>query len=190
MIEELVLKNRSYRRFDNSFNLSRENIEKYIDIARKCPSSGNLQPLKYFISTDNETNSKIFPCLTWAMYLKEWEGPDAKEHASSYVIILKRSDTGKDANCDAGIAAQTILLCATEEGLGGCIIRSIDKKRLIQNLNLNEESDILLVIALGKPIEKVKMVDIDEGDSIVYWRDEENTHVVPKRKLNDIIINL
>lgn len=189
MIESLALKNRSYRCFDKTFKMDRSTLENYIDIARLTPSSGNLQPLKYFISVDEKTNSLISPCLRWAMYIKEWGGPTEEELPSSYIIMLKRDDSSKEPFCDAGIAAQTILLRATEQGLGGCILRSIDKKALIDSLKLAKDSEILLVIALGKPKEEITLVDIDEGDDIKYWRNDNGIHHVPKRKLEDVIIN-
>jgi nitroreductase len=189
MLRELVLKNRSYRRFDTSIPLKREKILQFIDTARFVASAGNLQPLKYYVSSEESTNSLIFSCLKWAVYLKNWSGPKKSEQPTAYIVIIKRDETGKDVYCDAGIAAQTILLSATEEGFGGTIIRTIDKDILTQNLNFSSSTEILLVIALGKPKEDVVLDQVKENGEIKYWRDENNVHHVPKRTLDDILIS-
>jgi len=92
--------------------------------------------------------------------------------------------------CDHGIAAQSILLGATEKGLGGCMIGSIDKDGLRKALNITERYEILLVIALGKPKEKVVIDEVGEDGDIKYWRDENDVHHVPKRTLEELILNL
>jgi nitroreductase len=96
----------------------------------------------------------------------------------------------KNISCDHGIASQSILLGAIEKGFGGCIIASVDKKRLRKEFAIDDHYEILLVIALGKPRETVVINEINEEDDIQYWRDENMVHHVPKRKLEDIILNL
>ena len=65
MLKELVRKNRSYRRFDESRSVSREALLEMIDAARFSASARNAQPLKYFLSYSKEMNDRIFPCLAW-----------------------------------------------------------------------------------------------------------------------------
>jgi nitroreductase len=91
---------------------------------------------------------------------------------------------------DQGIAAQTIMLAATERGLGGCIMSNVQRTRLKQALNIPEKYDILLVLAIGKPKETVVIEEISDGEDIKYWRDPAAVHHVPKRKLADVVINL
>ena len=45
-----------------------------------------------------------------------------------------------------------------------------------------------LVLALGKPKETVKIVDIPENGSVKYYRDQDQVHYVPKRHLEDILV--
>ncbi len=188
MIKDLIKKNRSYRRFDNSFSVPLDTLRELIDFARLSPSGANLQPLKFIVSGSPVTNTKIFPCLAWAGYLKDWDGPIEKERPSAYIIILGDKSIKNEFSCDCGIAAQSILLGATEKGLGGCMIGSIQKNRLADTLNIDSQYEIQLVIALGKPVETVQIDEMKSADDIKYWRDIKNIHHVPKRSLDSIII--
>ena len=187
-LRELVLRNRSYRRFNESHSISRETLVELVDLARCTASAANRQPLKYIISTSPETNAQIFSCLAWAAYLKDWKGPVPGERPSAYIIILIDEKISKDWWCDDGIAAQTILLGAVEKGLAGCILGSIQKERLRSELSIPEHLMIRLVLALGKPAESITLEDLEPGGDIRYWRDEKGIHHVPKRKLEELII--
>lgn len=188
MFKDIVLKNRSYRRFHEGHKIDRQDLEDLVELARVCPSSANLQPLRYMLSCDETTNNLIFPHLKWAGYLKDWSGPAIGERPSAYIIVLADLGVGKVSSIDCGITSQTILLGAVEKELGGCMIASVDKVSLSKALNIGEGYEIMLVIALGKPKEKVVLEDITEGGSIKYWRDESGGHHVPKRRLEDIIL--
>jgi nitroreductase len=188
MIKELITKNRSYRRFREDVRINRETLVELVDLARLSPSGANLQPLKYILSRDPERNALVFPHLAWAGYLKDWPGPAEGERPAAYVIILSDTSVRKTGGCDHGIAAQSILLGASEKGLGGCIIGSIDRNRLRQALNIPAHCDVLIVIALGKPAEEVVIEKVGPDGDIKYWRDSQGTHHVPKRSLNDVIV--
>jgi nitroreductase len=188
MIRNLILKNRSYRRFYEDFPVKKRALEGLVDLARLSPSAANLQPLKYILSCEPEKNALIFPHLKWAGYLKDWPGPGKGERPSAYIIILGDTEVAASFGCDHGIAAQSILMGATEKGLGGCIIGSISREDLRKALEIPHLYEILLVLALGKPMEKVMVEASRDKDDIKYWRDKGMTHHVPKRKLGDIII--
>ena len=188
MITELVKENRSCRRFYEDHAIASETLKGFVDLARMSASGANLQPLKYVLSCDPQKNAEIFSCLAWAGYLKDWPGPEEGERPSAYIVILGDTGISESAGCDHGIAAQTILLGAREKGLAGCMLGSIDRKALRSNLNLPSELKILLVLAIGKPKEKVVMDTIGPNDSIKYWRDNDAVHHVPKRRLEDIIV--
>lgn len=186
-VKKLVEGCRSFRRFDQDHEIDSETVRHLVDIARLTPSATNRQPLKYIISTDKETNGKIFSCLRWAALLN-WDGPADGERATAYVIILTdNSIEHSSRSIDQGIAAYSILLGATEIGLGGCMIASIDRDKLRESLNIPSRFGISLVIALGKPKEEIVIDPLDTQESSNYWRAENGTHHVPKRKLEDVV---
>lgn len=189
MIKDLVLKNRSYRRFHQDEAVKPETLRELIDLARLSASGANQQPLKYILSWVAEKNIQIFPHLAWAGYLKDWDGPVESERPSAYIIILGDTEISKTFGVDHGIAAQSILLGAVEKGLGGCIIGSIKRDSLRDALGIPNCYEILLVLALGRPKETVVLVTTGEDGDIRYWRDNEGVHHVPKRRLDDIILD-
>ena len=188
-IKDLILQTRSYRRFHQSESIPRETLLSLIDLARQSASGANLQPLKYIISCDPVKNAIIFPHLAWAGYLKDWSGPVEGERPSAYIIILTDTTISKSPGCDHGIAAQSIMLGATEAGLGGCIIGSVQREELRTALNIAKHYDILLVLALGRPKETVVIETAGEDGDIRYWRDRDGVHHVPKRPMDEIIIS-
>ena len=187
MIRDMIVKNRSYRRFFQNHVIGTSLLEALIDLARLSPSAANLQRLRFKICNTEEENEKVFSTLSWAGYLTDWKGPEIGERPSAYITILStEKDTGKVA-CDAGIACQSILLGAVESELRGCIFASVKRDELQKLLKIPKKYSINYVIALGKPKENIKLEYVENND-IKYWRDENGTHHVPKRKLEDIII--
>jgi nitroreductase len=188
MLKEIARKNRSYRRFDQDVPIKLETLRELVDLARLSASALNLQPLKYMLSCEPKKNAMIFPLLGWAAYLKDWSGPVEGERPSAYIIMLGDTEISRNFGCDHGIAAQSILLGATEKGLGGCMIATVKRQELSQVLGIAPRYEILLVIALGKPKEKVVIEKLGADGDVKYWRDNQGVHHIPKRALNDIII--
>ncbi len=187
MIKDLVIRNRSCRRFHEDTVIGLDILRELVDLARLSPSGSNLQSLKYILSQNPQKNALIFPHLGWAGYLKDWPGPKEGERPSAYIVILGDIQISQSFGCDHGIAAQSILLGATEKGLAGCMIGSIGKG-LRQALDIAVCYKILLVLALGKAREKVVIEPVGPSGDIKYWRDREGVHHVPKRSLDEIII--
>jgi nitroreductase len=188
-IKDLVYKTRSCRRFEESHHIELKTLEGLIDLARMSASAANRQPLKYLLYNTPDSCERIFPSIAWAGYLKEWPGPGNGERPSAYIIILGDKSITETFSVDHGIAAQSIMLGATEAGLGGCMIASIKRDALRDELKIPERFEILLILALGKPVEKIIVDDIKDND-IKYWRDEIQTHYVPKRRLDEVILKL
>jgi nitroreductase len=188
-LKELITKTRSYRRFDESYQIDPKTIESLIDLARLSASGANKQPLKFLYYNTVKDCEKVFPYLVWAGYLRDWPGPDKGERPTGYIIILGDKSISEIFGIDHGIAAQSIMLGATEAGIGGCIVASITREELRSELSIPDNFEILLAIALGKPVENVIIENI-KNDDVKYWRDKDNNHHVPKRSLNELIIKL
>lgn len=190
MLKDLILSNRSCRRFHQEHTISLDTLKELVDLARLSASGSNKQPLKYYLSCDPETNAKIFPLVSsWKGAIPEWPGPKDGEKPSAFIIILGDTEVSSSFEVDTGIAAQSILLGATEKGLGGCMLGSIKKEETPKILNIPSRYRVLLGIALGKPAEKIVLETLKPGQNFKYWLDANDVHHVPKRPLEEIIIS-
>lgn len=188
-MKTLINKSRSYRRFIEDYQIEGETLRELIRLAQLSPSARNMQPLKFWLSSSPEMNDLIFPHLGWAGDLKDWGGPAEGERPSAYIVVLGDTKIRESFGIDHGIAAQSILLGAVEAGLGGCMIGSAKGDELAAALKIPERFQVLLVIALGKPAERVVIEIVDQGDNLTYYRDENDVHHVPKRGLDELILN-
>jgi nitroreductase len=187
-IRDLLARNRSYRRYDENHRLERSTLVDLVELTRFCPSAANRQPLRYLIACSPEETVEVFPHLYWAAALKDWPGPAEGERPAAYIIILGDTRISHNFDFDAGIAAQSMLLAAAEQGLGGCMIGSIDRKGLRAVLQIPDEYEIVLVVSLGKPGETVVLEDAKTSDDVTYWRDASGEHHVPKRPLAELLV--
>jgi len=185
---ELIKKNRSYRRFDNSKKIGDDTIMELIECARLSQSATNAQPLRYLAINDDAGCEKVFPHLKWAGMLKDWDGPVEAERPVSYILVMSDSEAVRVnfAQVDSGLAMQNICLSAINKGIGSCMIGSFNKKRIGEAFDIPDRYEILWGIALGYPVENVVITECD-GD-VSYYRDEEGNHYVPKIPLKDVII--
>ena len=187
MISELVKKNRSYRRFDSSVKITEGEMRSMIESARCSASAANRQRIRFALVSSKLECDTVFANIKLAGYLKDWQGPSESERPTAYVILAtKEEKLDTPLAVDLGIAAQSILLTATEMGFGGCMILSFDHAA-VDALIRNDEYKSALVIALGKPSERVYLTDVKDGD-IKYFRDENDDHAVPKLSLDELII--
>ncbi|MBN1755384.1 nitroreductase family protein [bacterium] len=189
MIRELIEKNRSYRRFFQDHQISGETLRELVGLARLGASASNRQPLRYILSNEPDKNALIFETLGWARFIEDWPCPSEGERPSAYVVILRDNEVGDSCGCDHGIAAQNILLGAVEKGLGGCMFGSMKKQKLRESLSIPDLYDIVLVVALGKPKEKVVVEEVKDGDTR-YWRDDAGTHHVPKWRVDELVLDI
>ncbi len=186
MFKDLLIKNRSIRFYDQSVAVSRENILDLVDCARISNSAGNRQPLKYFICHTPEMSATVHKYIGLA-----GNPPEGKRPAAYLVILLDSLLKGYGVpEMDCGIAAEVMLLRATEIGLGGCMIGMVNRKGLQKALSIPDRYEILLVLAIGKPQEThVFEVAESEKSDMTGWWDEQGVRHVPKRRLEDIVIN-
>lgn len=190
MILELAKKSRSYRGYDESRRVTREELVHFVDCARFAPSSVNGQPFKYYLAYEKEDVDRIQPLTGWARALPQMKLPHPGKCPTAFIIICQNTDWDADLKRyfkDVGIVAQTMLLAAAERDLGGIMIGNFSPDRVKETLSLPENLVPMLIVAFGKPDEKIVLTEIENGESIKYYRDENDVHYVPKRKLEDII---
>ena len=185
---DLVLKNRSYRGYDNSVKQTKEELMKLVDHARLMPAAKNAQPLKYFLAYEKEIVDLIQVHTKWAGLLSDLNLPFAGTKPTSFIVVLQDTDI-KTAmlQTDVGVVAATITLAAAEVGLGCCMIGAFSAAGVKEVMQLPQNLSPVLVIAIGKPDEKIVLTEVEDGN-VDYYRDENNVHYVPKRKLEDILI--
>ena len=189
MLKDLVYKCRSYRRFYENIRISEEELKDLVDLARMTASTANSQALKYHLVTRPEECAAVFGTLGWAGALPDWDGPKEGERPSAYIIVLCDNTLGKNKQTEVGITSQTMMLGAVEMGYGGWMRGNVRRTELAKHLSIDSERfTIELVLALGKPKETVKIVDIPENGSVKYYRDQDQVHYVPKRHLEDVLV--
>ena len=190
MLKDLLIASRSYRSFDESVKITNEMLADWVDHARYAPSSINLQMLKFISVTDASLCARVLENTRWAGKLKDIKLPPVGHAPVAYIVICANKNVTPAAESfdkDVGICAQTIMLAATEAGFGGCIIGSFDPDALKNILGLGENLVPKLVLALGKPDERVELADEAADGSVTYYR-EDGIHYVQKRKLENILI--
>jgi len=191
VIKDLIKKNRSVRGYDNSRDVTIEELREMVDCARLSASSVNIQPLKYILVNTVDGKARVLKQVSFAAKLSTLKLPHRGSEPMAYIVIcqdeqISKSETGFLR--DVGIVAQSITLAATELGLGACMLGYFSPDKLRQALDLSENLKPLLVISFGKSVEDIRIVEIEEGESTDYYRDEAGIHYVPKRKLDDVII--
>ena len=187
MLKDLVLANRSYRGYDESRKITKEELLEFVDCARLTPSSVNGQPFKYYLAWEKECVDKIQSMTKWARALPEMTLPHPGMCPTGFVIICQDTKIGESLGRyqkDVGIVAQTMLI-----GLGGCMIGNFNAGQVKEELQLAEHLAPMLIVAFGKPAEKIVLTEVGEDGNTNYYRDENDVHYVPKRKLEDIILS-
>lgn len=192
MLKDLVIANRSYRGYDETYKLTREELLNLVDHARLAPSSINAQPLRYFLAWKPEEVGTIQSLTKWARQLPKMHLPHEGMCPTGFIVICQDTTVSESLSRfqkDVGIVAQTILLAAVEQGLGGCMIGNFTPKSVSTALQLDEKMMPMLIVAIGKPKEQIVLKELEEGGSTKYYRDENDVHYVPKHKLEDLIIS-
>lgn len=186
----LLEADRSVRRFDGSRAVGRDTLLRLVDLTRYCASGRNMQPLRYRVVADAAGCEAVYPLLAWAGYLKDWDGPVPAERPTAYLVQCLDTRYGDNCLCDDGLQLQAITLGARALGIGACIIKAFNAPRLREALALPEEMVPRYVLALGYPAERVMIEDMSgEPDADCrYYRTPDGTHHVPKRPLDELII--
>lgn len=184
----LLEADRSIRRFDHLRPIGDSTLRRLVDLTRYCASGRNLQPLRYRLVSDPTECDALFPALAWAGYYKDWAGPAPSEQPVAYLVQCLDTDLTVNCLCDDGLQLQAITLGAAALGIGGCIIKSFNRKVLTEVLNLPGHLDPLYVLALGYPAETARIVPLGPDGDIRYYRSPASEQCVPKRPLDQLII--
>jgi nitroreductase len=184
MIYEKIKSRRTIRKYAQK-DVPKEVLLRCVDAARLSPSGANRQPLKYIIVNDQELTKEVFSTLKWAGYLPSYQ-PSECEMPRAYIVVLLDKGIFESAGHDAGIAAMSISMVARDEGLGSCILGSVNREKLQRILNVPDGLDIVLVVALGYPAENPVADEVKDGN-IKYWLDESGVLHVPKRNLEEVV---
>lgn len=192
MFLDLVKQARSHRGFRQDRKVTRQELEHLVECARFTPAARNDQVLKYYLAEKPETVATIQPLTKWAGALAELHLPRKGAEPVAYIVICLDGSLAENPapyQRDVGIVAQTMLLAAAEMGLNGCMIGSFAAGELREKLGLPEAIKPQLLLALGEGTDRIVMTDVGEDGSTTYYRDAEDTHYVPKRTLEQLILN-
>lgn len=182
---------RTYRRFDESRQISDKIVADMKRSAYLSSSAMNRQPLRYiYIRTPDVVNA-IFDITSWGGYLPDGAGrPKTGERPTMFVAILSAKDLqSKYTAFDEGLAASNLTLTAWAHGVGSCILGSVKHEPLREMLDISDEYDISCVIGFGYPTHTSTVVDETDGD-IKYRLDDNKNYIVPKRKIKDTVTEI
>lgn len=182
-LASLLMKNRSTRGFDSSFKVRKDQLISLIEAARLAPTAMNQQALRYRLVTSEEAHL-VLPHIRLGGALPELKLPFAGTEPNAFVVICAKKE-GRFVDMDLGIATQTILLRAVEMGLNGICIAAFNQEAVSEALKLPYRPQ--LILAIGRSAERIEIVDIADGESQTYYR-ENGTHFVPKLRTEELII--
>ena len=187
MIDELVAKRRSIRRFeDKKIDLSV--LKNIVKCGRLYPSRGNRQPLKFILVDNEQMCGKIFDNILWGSKVSGYKIFNDKEYSpKAYILVLiDKNITNAGYEYEMGASIQNMLLCATENQIGSVWIKSADMKKIKKLLEIEENNiEIDSLIALGYAKHTSKIIEMEDSFNTII--DDELNLNVPKRKERDII---
>jgi nitroreductase len=166
--------------------IDKDTLRKLFNAARVAPSAFNMQPLKYLVVNGPALVDAVFQTTSWANYLEGKGTPALNKKSVVYIIVLADKSIRENGYAiDIGLALENLTLTAWEEGIGCCIQGSIDRDRIKTLFNIPDRYIINDAVAMGYRAEQPVLVDA-QGDDIKYYKYENGTLHVPKRKLEDI----
>lgn len=184
-LDSLLIKNRSHRGYSHDVVISREMLQRLVSVNTKIPSARNQQCLRFKLVTQDSGADIVLENIKLGGALPELHLPYPGTEPQAFIIICSTQAESKLVDIDLGISVQSMLLKAVELGLNGIIIGAFNKARLQEAFQLPYEP--VLILAIGKGIEHIQLVDIDESESHNYYR-QDNIHYVPKVKIDNLII--
>lgn len=181
---KLLQRNRSHRAYDVSFQVREDQLRRIIEINRYTPSARNQQVLRFRMVLSDEAE-KVLPHIRLGAALPELNLPQKGSEPRAFIIICSIVEESRFVDIDLGIAAQSMLLQATEIGLNGICIAAFDKQRIKEQFNLPYEP--LMILAIGRGKDNIVLTEIKANESHNYYR-KDGIHYVPKLSFEELII--
>lgn len=185
-VYDAIFNRRTIRKFEQK-EIGDETLLRLIDCARVAAYPANVQPLKFKIIKGADLLSKIYSSTKWAGALKDG-APKEGERPMAYIAILgdKNIKAQGGFEVEAGAAVTTMMLQAVEDGLATCWLGAIKRDEIKKTLNLNDNLDVVYLLAIGYGKQNSRMVDM--ADSVKYYESEDGTINVPKRSMDEVLV--
>ena len=184
-LDTLLKKNRSYRGYDKKTLVTQEQLRKIVAVNTLLPSGRNQQALRFKLVTHDTGAEKVLANIKLGGALPELHLPFEGTEPEAFIIICSTVPENKILDIDLGISAQSMLLKAVEMGLNGIMIGAYNKENIKKEFDLPYEP--VLIVAIGKGTENIRLVEINEDESHKYYR-QDGVHFVPKVKLEQLIL--
>lgn len=184
-LDTLLLKNRSHRAYDTTYEVARRQLEAIVSVNTKIPSGRNAQRLRFKLLEAREGGESFCRFLHLGGYLPELHLPAPGTEPQAFIVVCSTEAESPTIDIDLGISLQSMALKAVEIGLNALIIRAFDHNEVKQALNL--ELEPLAVLAVGKGLDKIELTEIPAGASTRYYR-KDGVHYVPKIRIEDLLL--
>ena len=185
-LDSLLIRNRSCRGYDSNYIVSKEELLKIVEVNTKIASARNQQVLRFRLVYGTEAK-EVTKAIKLGGALPELNLPLPGTEPNAYIIICTQEPKGKWVDIDLGISAQSMLLKAVDLGLNGICIAAFNKEKICALVNGSRQMEPLLILAIGKSIERFQLLPIGEDDEHNYFR-KNGVHFVPKVRIEDLLI--
>ena len=184
-LDTLLTQNRSCRGYDPSVIISQELLQRIVAVNTKLASAKNQQCLRFKLVTRENGAEQVTEHIKLGALLPDLHLPFPGTEPPAYIIVCSTVPENKMVDIDLGISVQSMLLKAVELGLNGVIIGAFNKQKITELFQLPYEP--LLLVAVGKGIERFQLKEIGEAECHHYYR-EEGIQMVPKVRVEDLFI--
>lgn len=184
-LDSLLLRNRSHRAYDTSYVVAKRQLEAIVSVNTKIPSGRNAQTLRFKLLDAASGGADFCRFLHLGGYLPELHLPEPGTEPQAFIVVCGTAPETPVVDIDLGISLQSMALKAVEIGLNALIVRAFDRQAVRDALGL--ELEPLAVLAVGKGIEKIELVEVPSGSDLRYYR-RDGVHCVPKVRLEDLLL--
>ena len=183
-LNRLLLLNRSHRGYDQHRIVTTDELRRIISVNTRVPSARNQQCLRFRMVTVDEAHL-VLPHIKLGSALPDLHLPIEGTEPQAFIIVCSTIEENKWVDMDLGISVQSMLLKATEMGLNGICIGAFNAQAITEAFSLPYTP--LLIVAIGKGAEEIRLAEISEQESHTYYR-IDGVHYVPKVKIDDLLL--